>query len=373
MTEFEKFINGKPLAYKEIDIERMPKAFETIQRKFEIPKIIHVVGTNGKGTTGRFIAEILKENGFKVGHYTSPHISKINERFWRDGDLVSNQDLDKAHKEIMRVLPKEYIESLSYFEYTTLLNLPLFENSHYLVLEAGLGGEFDATNVFPKNLSVFTPIGFDHQSFLGNSIREIALTKLRSLAPNSPVVIAKQKFDEVYSILDEIATLKSSRVFRVKVDENLTFLEENFETAKKALQLLGIMNLDFKADDFQLQDGRFQQIKKNIWIDVGHNPLSAERVSQLMYQKAGEKFVLVYNSLDDKPFSEILEIFKPHLKRVEILNIKDERAVSKEILEESLDKLEINFKKFKKIDKREKYLVFGSFRVIEKFLALKNF
>jgi dihydrofolate synthase/folylpolyglutamate synthase len=96
MTSFEKFINKKPMSYKKIDLQRMPDAFNIIEESFDIPKIIHIVGTNGKGTTGRFIAEILLKNGFRVGHYTSPHILEINERFWKNGKYVSDNKLEQA-------------------------------------------------------------------------------------------------------------------------------------------------------------------------------------------------------------------------------------------------------------------------------------
>lgn len=367
MTEFEKFIESKPMAYKEIDLNRMPDAFESIRDRYEVPHIIHVVGTNGKGSTGRFIAEILRANGFRVGHYTSPHISKINERFWRDGKNVSDEVLDKAHKSLQKVLSKKYQNILSYFEYTTLMTLPIYDNCHWLILEAGLGGEFDATNVFPKKLSVFTPIGFDHQSFLGDTLQEIASTKFRSIG--KVAVISKQKFSDVYSVLDRVADENGSRVYHVEPKENSNFIEENFATAKKALQLLGVMNLNFKSSDFKLPAGRVERIAKNIVVDVGHNLLSAERVLDFVKK---DKFTLVYNSFDDKPYRDILELFKPYIKGVEIISIDDERALKRDILEATLQEFNISYKDFSQVDKKEKYLVFGSFRVVEEFLKLTS-
>jgi dihydrofolate synthase/folylpolyglutamate synthase len=361
VTKFEEFINSKPMAYKEIDLNRMPEAFQEVRESFEIPHIIHVVGTNGKGSTGRFIAEMLRANGFKVGHYTSPHITTINERFWRDGELISDDELDRSHRVLQRLLSKKQQNILSYFEYTTLMTLPIYDQCHWLVMEAGLGGEFDATNVFPKKLSVFTPIGFDHQFFLGDTLEEIASTKFRSIG--KVAVIAQQKYDEVYSILERVATDNESRVYRAKVKRGLSFIEENFETAKKALQLLGVMNLEFKASDFELPSGRLERVAGNITLDVGHNTLSAERVAGAIKGK----FRLIYNSLDDKPYREILEILKPKIEIVEILPIDDDRAVSREELEKTLIELDIPFQEFKSTSKKNKYLVFGSFKVVEEF------
>ncbi|NCD12272.1 MAG: bifunctional folylpolyglutamate synthase/dihydrofolate synthase, partial [Epsilonproteobacteria bacterium] len=187
----EHFLEQKPLYYDVIDYERIPKAYEKIRHRFKIPKIIHIVGTNGKGTTGRFLAHMLHANGLHVGHYTSPHILKFNERIWLDGADVSDAILAKAHEALLSWLDSDVADSLSYFEYTTLLAMVIFsKHCEYVVLEAGLGGEHDATNIFPKILSIVTPIGIDHQAFLGESIEAIAQTKINSVCTD--VVLAKQ-------------------------------------------------------------------------------------------------------------------------------------------------------------------------------------
>ncbi len=362
MTEFERFIKDKPMSYTEIDILRMAVAFDKIKDKFDMPRIIHVIGTNGKGSTGRFIAEMLLANGNSVGHYTSPHISHINERFWINGELATDHQLELVHKVLQSYLSQEEIDLLTYFEYTTLMALPLFEVNHWLVMEAGLGGEFDATNVFPKVMSVVTPIGFDHQKFLGNTIQEIASTKLRSMA--QIVIIARQEFDEVYKIADKIAKTQNSIVHQV-TKQKKEFLADNFTTAKLAVKLLGMFVIKFNREDFKLPRGRLEKISKNLFIDVGHNLLAVDRV---LADLPFEKFHLIYNSLSDKPFREILAKFKNRVESVEIILIDDERAVNISELSSVLDDLEIKYKIFHKIKKSHNYLVFGSFRTVEKFL-----
>lgn len=349
------------MSYKKIDLKRMPKAFKSVESFFDIPKIIHIVGTNGKGTTGRFLAEILQKNGFRVGHYTSPHILEINERFWRNGENISDSELENSFINLQKLLPKKFQDSLSYFEFTTLMSLPIFQDCDYLILEAGLGGEFDATNVFPKQISVFTPIGFDHQDFLGNSIQEIASTKFRSAGKIS--VLAKQKYD-VFPILEKISNIFNGRIYQVKTKLHQNFLQENMETAKLTAQLLGILQVNFPLSDFNPLSGRFQKIAKNIIIDVGHNSLSAERVAE----KIESGTTLIYNSLEDKPYTEILQIFKSKISEVQILPIFDERALNIKVLEKTISDLNIPFSKFEKINSSKNYLVFGSFKVIESFL-----
>jgi len=359
MTKFEKFINSKPMSYIKIDLKRMPEAFNIVKDDFEIPKIIHIVGTNGKGTTGRFLAEIIKKNGFKVGHYTSPHILNINERFWIDGKNISNLELENSFEKLQKILPERFQNSLTYFEFTTLMNLPIFEDCDYLILEAGLGGEFDATNVFPKQISVFTPIGFDHQAFLGNTIEEISSTKFRSAGKIS--VLAKQKYD-VLPILEKHS---DSRIYQVQTKPHQAFLKENMATAKLTAKLLGVFQTEFSFSTFTPLSGRFEKISKNIIVDVGHNLLSAERV----VEKIKKKSILIYNSFSDKPYQEILKIFKPKISEVQIIPIFDERAVNQHTLETTLINLQIPFSYFKEIRDSDNYLVFGSFKVVETFLA----
>jgi len=350
------------MSFTKIDLERMPKAFKSVANFFDIPKIIHIVGTNGKGTTGRFLAEILQKNGFRVGHYTSPHILKINERFWRNGENISDSELEVNFKDLQNLLPEKFQKSLSYFEFTTLMNLPIFKNCDYLILEAGLGGEFDATNVFPKNISVFTPIGFDHQSFLGNTIHEIASTKFRSTGKIS--VLAKQKYD-VLPILEKIS---NGQIYTVQTKPHQTFLQENMETAKLTAKLLGVVQIDFPFSKFTPLSGRFEKIAQNVIIDVGHNSLSAERVCE----KIPINTVLIYNSFEDKPYQEILQIFKPKILEIQIIPISDERALNIDILEKTISDLNIPFSKFENVNSSKNYLVFGSFKVVESFIKMNK-
>ena len=185
-----KFIDKKPLFYKKINFQRMPKAYNLIKHHINIPPVIHIIGTNGKGSTGRFLAHTLLKRGYTVGHYTSPHILKFNERIWINGKDISNEKLEEVHQKLQKLLPTEISDALSYFEYTTLLAALAFEGLDFVILEAGLGGEFDATNVFDKKKTLITTIDYDHQNFLGERIEEIATTKLNAIQDEA--IIGKQ-------------------------------------------------------------------------------------------------------------------------------------------------------------------------------------
>lgn len=191
----EKFLEHKTLYYDKIDFSIVKNSWEILKNHIKLPFVIHIVGTNGKGSTGRFLAHYLYKKEYKVLHYSSPHISKFNERIWINGSDVSDNNLEEAHKKIQNILPLELLQKLTYFEYTTLIALFLSSNFDYIVLEAGLGGEFDATNVVENNLSLITTIDLDHQSFLGNSVEEIARTKMR--ACNNHMIVGYQIHNKV--------------------------------------------------------------------------------------------------------------------------------------------------------------------------------
>jgi bifunctional protein folC len=176
-VSLKDYLSDKPLFYDKIDYSRFPRAFASVREAIKPREIIHIVGTNGKGSTGRFLAQILTEFGFCVGHYTSPHIFKFCERFWLKGRDVSDDELEKAHQFLQSILNDEFKSSLSYFEYATLLAAVLFRECDYVIFEAGMGSRYDATGVFDKSLSLFTPIGLDHTAFLGENIESIAQTK----------------------------------------------------------------------------------------------------------------------------------------------------------------------------------------------------
>jgi len=372
------FLEKKPLYYDEIDYSRMPRVYETIKEKIKLPKIIHIVGTNGKGTTGRFLATALHTRGFKVGHYTSPHILEFNERIWLDGENVSTQTLNAAHQTLLERLSENDANALSYFEYTTLLALLIYQECDYVVLEAGLGGEYDATAVFENVLTLVTPIDFDHEAFLGSTLEDIATTKLNAV--KSAAILAKQKHQEVYRVAQKIATEKNLTIesYGKYLDEDdlqkitlisqsmdlVEYLQENLSLAVAALRFLEI---SYREEDFSNARlfGRLSKLGKNILLDVGHNPLAASSIANAL---KGNKYTLIYNTYKDKDYKNILRILRPIIKDVQIIAIDEERIVEKKVLEESLESLGIEWSDFVNIDIKREYLVFGSFSVAEIFL-----
>ncbi len=373
-----QFLDTKPLYYREIDTRRMPRIYTGIAAYLSTPKIIHVVGTNGKGTTGRFLANMLCHAGFCVGHYSSPHVIAFNERIWIDGYDSNDEMLEAAHQRLITWLNTDDADALSYFEYTTLLAMVCFEACEYVVLEAGLGGEYDATNVFPKVLSLFTPIAYDHQDFLGDDLESIARTKCNSMTHCA--ILGKQQYDIVEFTCKLVATERHCQLY--KVDELLSsseqhaiaarakeaslplYLQENLSLAVAATKVLNVP-CDIATADTTRPFGRLYPFRENITLDVGHNPLAAEAVCKAF---EGNKVVLVYNSYADKDYASVLSILQPIIERVEIIAVDDERMVAYSTLEATLQKLGIAYKPFRAIDVKREYVVFGSFKVVEAFI-----
>lgn len=378
---FKEFIDKKSLYYKEIDTNIIKIAYNQISPHISHPPAIHLIGTNGKGSTGRAIAHLLYKSGKRVGHYSSPHILEFNERLWLNGSEALDTQIEQAHKKLYTLLNKNILDRISYFEYTTLLAFVLFQECDFLVLEAGLGGEFDATTLYNSRvLTVVTPIDIDHQEFLGDNIKDIATTKLKAMS--KMVILAPQPHKEVYNIAQNIAKIKSATIKKANVDRYLNdkffietmhkrayprYIQSNIAVALNAVDLMGI-NIDIEyLADLELF-GRFYRLKSNIYIDVGHNLLGAKAI----YEAIDSDIVLIYNTLKDKEYKKILELLKPKIKRVEIIEIDTPRAVSKDELKYTLNSLEIEYKDFDgNIDESENYLVFGSFYTVEQFLKIQ--
>jgi len=377
MQTFNAFLENKPLYYKEIDHERVHIAYGMLKPHIKQPKTVHIVGTNGKGSTGRIVAHLAYKSGKTVGHYTSPHILRFNERIWIDGADASDEVLECAHQKLFTILGQEMSDTLSYFEYTTLLAFVVFENCNLMVLEAGLGGEFDATNVCDKELSIITPIGIDHQAFLGETIEEIATTKIRSI--QKQVLLAPQPYDEVVEVAKKIADEKGTLLRQAQEPSRKVaeLVEANgwadylIENATVAIQALDILNISYDINDLKSLElfGRFYALTSTIRIDVGHNPLAAKAIEKAL----DKKVILIYNSLDDKDYEKVLRTLKPKVKRVEIIKIHSQRATTLSEIEKALTEVGLEYSYFEnKIDEDENYLVFGSFYVIEEFLKQRK-
>ena len=301
-----EFLEHKTLYYDKIDFTIVESSWKILSTKINLPFVIHIVGTNGKGSTGRFLAHYLYKKEFKVLHYSSPHIMKFNERIWINGNDVSDENLELAHIFLQDLFPLELLSKLTYFEYTTLLAFYLSKDFDYLVLEAGLGGEFDATNVVENNLSLITTIGLDHMSFLGNTVEEIAATKMRSV--DNKMLIGYQVFPEVvqtaFKVKEQMLKQRNKNIEIIEVkdfnkypinDKFASYLKRNLHLVIACLNELKIP-IDLELFDDVPLFGRCQKIASNITIDVGHNPLAAQVIANLKAFKSDSFCKKTFNS-----------------------------------------------------------------------------
>jgi dihydrofolate synthase/folylpolyglutamate synthase len=243
-----------------------------------------------------------------------------------------------------------------------------FEDLDYVVLEAGLGGERDATSVFDRDVTLVTPIDIDHQSFLGDTIEEIAKTKLNSI--KNEAIIGKQIHKEVLEISSNYPSFLSF-LNEKELKEIKNFIKENnfasylADNLALALSFIKKENLEFNLDylkGIELK-GRLQKIDENLYIDVGHNPLAARAI---LNEFRNKKINLIYNTYSDKDYKEILSILKPIINKLFIIKVKNDRIANKFEVIKTAKNLGIKTEEFEKIDNLT--LVFGSFSVVEEFL-----
>ncbi|WRD44556.1 bifunctional folylpolyglutamate synthase/dihydrofolate synthase [Helicobacter pylori] len=377
LNGLKAFLETKPKEYHKFDPSRFIQIYKDFKNAFfELQaKVIHVVGTNGKGSTGRFLTLLLADQNFKVLHFTSPHVFEFRERFFLNGSIVKESVLENAHQQLQS---HAFSNACSYFEYATLLAVMLAKDCDYLVLEAGLGGEFDSTNALEKTLSVFTPIDYDHKEFLGDSLESIAQTKLKAMgslniiAPQQELVlnvaqkIAKEKHAKLIVVQNEISKGVKDYIERHHLAR---FLAMNLEVALKAFETLMPCNKQEVLKNLKPLNliGRCELLSPNILIDVGHNPHSAKALKEEIKRIFNTKIILIYNCYQDKDAFLVLEILKPVVRKVLILELHEERVIKLEKLKGILETLGLEYALFEYLEENENYLVYGSFLVANAF------
>lgn len=292
-----------------------------------------------------------------------------------NGSVVEESVLENAHQQLQS---HAFSSACSYFEYATLLAAMLAKDCDYLVLEAGLGGEFDSTNALEKTLSVFTPIDYDHKEFLGDSLESIAQTKLKAMgslsiiAPQQELVlniaqkIAKEKHAKLIVVQNEISKEVKDYIERHHL---AYFLAMNLEVALKAFETLLPCNKQEVLKNLKPLNliGRCELLSPNILIDVGHNPHSAKALKEEIKRVFNTKIILIYNCYQDKDACGVLEILKPVVKKVLILELHEERVIKLEKLKGILETLGLEHALFEDVKENENYLVYGSFLVANAF------
>lgn len=289
-------------------------------------KSIHVAGTNGKGSTSHMLSSILQEAGYKVGLYTSPHLVDFRERIKINGKEIPET---KVVEFIDR--NKTYLEAkrLSFFEMTVGMAFEYFanENVDIAVIEVGLGGRLDSTNIIRPVLSVITNIGLDHTNMLGNTLEEIAVEKAGIIKKNVPVVIGEYQ-KETYPVFQDIAQRNLAEIFlaseldiQLESDLKGNYQNKNTKTAYLASQVLQdlgflitqeniIKGLNSVIVNTGLQ-GRWQQIQSNpkVICDTAHNKEGLTYVLEQLRSEDYHALHIVLGVVNDKNLDAILPLF----------------------------------------------------------------
>jgi dihydrofolate synthase/folylpolyglutamate synthase len=326
-SRFPSYQNLGAAAYKP-GLERVFQLLDILDIDAQQIPSIHVAGTNGKGSTAAYCTSLLIEKGYKVGLFTSPHIYDFSERIRVNGMCISAVAVIDFCQQFQNY--NSTIDA-SFFELTFAMALAHFqtEKCDYIVIETGLGGRLDATNVLMPEVSVITNIALDHQDLLGDTIGQIAFEKAGVIKDQTPLVIG-DKTPATQTIFQEKASLLKAPIyfsedfqFELSGLPILGYQKHNFNTALLALQTIGF-TFSFEQQQSALENlrgntgffGRFEvlQIEPKIIIDVSHNPAGITATLPLIQNECEGQLYILYGAAKDKDASEILTLFPSQAK-----------------------------------------------------------
>ena len=369
-------------AAAKFDLENIFVLAERLGRPDRAYPTAHIAGTNGKGSTAAFLESILRCAGFRTGLNTSPHLDKINERIRVNGAEIADDAfadvLTRIQAAIEELLAKGKLRAHpTYFECVTAMAMEHFaeQKVEFGVFEVGLGGRLDATNILQPAITIITRIDFDHENFLGHSLREIAAEKAGILKPGVPAIVTEQREEAREVILaraNEIGALVSETSPTHQL-ENESQNEETGCASATLRELASGWNCEIAPrlpGRFQLQNavnavaaarvlaaqgyrigdeaiergiaeaawpGRLErmQTRPDIYLDGAHNPSAARELAAFWEENfAGRRIWLVYGALRDKAVDEIAGLLFPRAGEVILTEPRTSRAISARQLEE---------------------------------------
>ena len=360
---------GNEIKTAKLGLDRITTVLEALGRPQDRLRFVHVAGTNGKGSTCAMIEAALRTAGHRTGLFTSPHLSEPTERIAIEGHPVSAERFaaafDRVHAAVEELLAEGAIDlHTTYFETVTAMALLLFAESavEWVVLEVGLGGRLDATNVVMPELCVITPIDFDHETFLGRSLEAIAGEKAGILKAGVPAVFSRQRAEaatvlelraaqlsiavartEAWSI-DEIEMdargsrflLNGERQLRLTCPLAGEHQMENAVTAAVALTRLGISDREIETGIASARwPGRLERVgdRPEIILDGAHNPAGARALAAYIQRfYADRRICLIFGAMRDKAIDEIAGILFPLAREVIVTAPHQARAMAPETI-----------------------------------------
>ena len=366
-------------------------------------KIIHITGTNGKGSTSTIIETVLLEAGYSVGKYTSPHILKFNERIRANGKDISDEDIALTYEKVKNAVKNIGITP-TFFEVTTAMMFLYFAEKkvEYAVLEVGMGGRFDATNVADGDIAVITNVSLDHTEYLGKTIYDIALEKSGIIKEKSFVIVGDSDKEFLKAVSEKKKTFINTEEKYKDVRYNLNFKNfmteiyinekkfnlslfgdyqvKNFLCAYEALKHLGISDeIIEKAVSKVVWQCRFERFSQNplTILEGAHNIDGILNLKKILtHEYKPDEIVMIVSILKDKKVKEMLEVCESFSDKIILTSLSDNpRGLSGEKLLEYTDKssifsVEDNIKKaYETAEKSNRRIiaVCGSFYTCERF------
>ena len=322
-----------------LGLERIESLLKSLGNPEKKLKCIHVAGTNGKGSVCAMIHSILMEAGYRVGLNTSPHLKKFNERIKVNNVLISDKDIVKYYLKV-----KEHVDGQSFFEITTAMAFLYFyeKNADFVVLEVGLGGRLDATNVVTPSVSIITNIGFEHTKFLGNTIEKIAYEKAGIIKEKIPVITAAEGI--ALATIKKVSNERNSRLhiapkkgLKYKLGLRGEFQKQNASIAVKSIEILR-NNYNLKISENNVKNGllnakwpgRFQFLEKNVLVDCAHNPHGFRVLSNELKNLNYKKLIVILGFSDDKDIASMSKIINPLASKIILAKSSNERAAEPE-------------------------------------------
>jgi dihydrofolate synthase/folylpolyglutamate synthase len=365
-------------AAAKFDLENISVLLERLGQPDRAYPTVHIAGTNGKGSTAAFVEAMLRDAGFRTGLNTSPHLERINERFRINGEEISDEQFAETFTRIHRVIEELLAEGKlrahpTYFECVTALAFEAFaqERVEFGVIEVGLGGRLDATNIITPVVSVITRIDFDHENFLGHSLVEIAGEKAGILKYHVPVVSAPQlpevreilraKAEELQCPLTDTGTafrIESqemvdgcvhARVMDISSSEQFTLMPRlpgrfQLQNALNAVAVAPVLQgRNFRVAHENIErgvasaiwPGRLEKLHSHpdIYLDGAHNPSAARELARFLQENfAGRRVILIFGAMRDKAVDEVTGTIFPQTSEVIFTQPNSPRAVSAEQL-----------------------------------------